>query len=258
MVRSIRSGVALLFLGVSLCVTPVKSEEPTWLDLWGEVLARYTRAVDSEVGTRVDYVALSRDPMWPRVLAGLGRQDPLRFKTREEKLSFWINAYNILAIDVVIQNYPVKSIRDIGSWFRPVWKKPAGQIRGRSYSLDEIEHEILRPMGEPRIHGAIVCASISCPSLLRRPYRAQSVGAQMDESLRAWMRRPDKGMALDRQNRILRVSKVFDWFSEDFEVEGGVRSFVTRYAPPEAAAWLREEKEPVSLRYFDYDWNLNN
>ncbi len=80
----------------------------------------------------------------------------------------------------------------------------------------------------------------------------------MDESLRAWLRRPDKGMALDREARVLRVSKVFDWFSDDFEAEGGVRSFVTRYAPPKAAAWLREETQPVSLRYFDYDWNLNN
>ena len=134
----------------------------------------------------------------------------------------------------------------------------AGQIGGRSYSLDEIEHEILRPMGEPRIHGAIVCASISCPSLLRTPYRAGSVGAQMDESLRAWMRHPDKGMALDRENRVLRVSKVFDWFSEDFEAAGGIRPFVTRYAPPKESAWLKGDKEPVSIRYFDYNWNLND
>lgn len=253
-----RTGVIQFLLLLTLGVGAGKAEGPTWVDLWGEVLARHTRSVDAEVGTRVDYPALSRDPRWPGVLAGLDKVDPLQLKTREEKLAFWINAYNIFAIDLVIQNYPVKSIRDIGSWFRPVWKKPAGRIGGRSYSLDEIEHDILRPMGEPRIHGAIVCASISCPSLLRRPYRAKSVYAQMDESLRAWMSRPDKGMALEKERRVLRVSKVFDWFSGDFEVDGGVRSFVTRYAPPEAAAWLRAEKRSVSLRYFDYNWNLND
>lgn len=251
------------FLLMVLLVAPLdpargETEEESWVDLWGTMLTRHTRAVDAEVGTRVDYRALSRDPLWPQVVAGLGEEDPRLLETREEKLAFWINAYNILAIDLVIQNYPIQSIRDIGYWFSPVWKKTAGQIGGRSYSLDEIEHEILRPLGDPRIHGAIVCASISCPSLLRTPYRAPTVGSQMDESLRAWMRRPDKGMVLDPENRVLRVSKVFDWFREDFESVGGVRPFVTRYAPPEEAAWLAEESAPVSIRYFDYDWNLND
>jgi len=248
----------VFLLTMPVCETYAAAEEEGWSVLWGQMLTRHTRAVDSEVGTRVDYPALSRDPIWPQLLSGLAEENPISLETREEKLAFWVNAYNILAIDLVIQNYPVKSIRDIGSWFRPVWKKPAGRINGRSYSLHEIEHEILRPMGEPRIHGAIVCASISCPSLLREPYRARSVEAQFDESLRAWMRRPEKGMALDREGRVLKVSKVFDWFSEDFETTGGVLPFVTLYAPPEEAAWLQENADRVSIRYFDYNWNLND
>lgn len=232
--------------------------EPGWLELWGQMLARHTRSVDSEVGTRVDYRSLSLDPIWSQTLSGLEAFDPLVLETRDEKLAFWVNAYNILAMDLVIQNYPTKSIRDLGSWFRPVWKKSAGTINGRSYSLDEIEHEILRPMKDPRIHGAIVCASISCPNLLRQPYRAQTVGAQLDESLRAWMRRPEKGMALDREAKALKVSRVFDWFSDDFDPAGGVIPFVARYAPPEDGAWLRENGDQVSLSYFAYDWNLND
>ena len=256
--RWILSLATVFLLTVPVCATYAVAEEQGWLALWGQMLTRHTRAVEAEVGTRVDYVALSRDPLWPQVLSGLAEESALSLETREEKLAFWVNAYNILAIDLVIQNYPVKSIRDIGSWFSPVWKKPAGRINGRSYSLHEIEHKILRPMGEPRIHGAIVCASISCPSLLRKPYRVRSVDAQFDESLRAWMRRPEKGMALDRKDRVLKVSKVFDWFGEDFELNGGILPFVTLYAPAEDAAWLRENAGRVSIRYLDYDWNLND
>ena len=255
-----RCTIPLLVALLTVPLDPAQAEDAggPWMDLWGEMLTRHTRAVDAEVGTRVDYRALSQDPIWPQVVAGLGREEPGRLETRSQKLAFWINAYNILAIDLVVRNYPIQGIRDLGFWFSPVWKKTAGTIGGQNYSLHEIEHEILRPMGDPRIHGAIVCASISCPNLLRTPYRADAVGAQMDENLRAWMQRPEKGMALDRENRVLRVSKVFDWFSEDFESQGGVRSFVTRYAPPEEAAWLKAESGPVSIRYFDYDWNLND
>ncbi|MFP8872928.1 MAG: DUF547 domain-containing protein, partial [Myxococcota bacterium] len=233
-------------------------DEPAWVSLWGEMLSRHTRAVEAEVGTRVDYSALSQDPSWPQTVAALSRFDPAGLHTREEKLAFWINAYNILAIDIVLQSYPVKSIRDIGWWFRPVFKRPAGEIYGRSYSLDEIEHEILRPMGEPRIHGALVCASVSCPNLLREPYRAEGLYNQFDASLRAWMRRPEKGLWLDRERGVLRVSRVFDWFREDFGAGGGVLPFVTRYAPLRDAAWIRANPGPVSLEYFPFDWNLND
>jgi len=258
-----RSGwLLVLLLGFAGTVSSAGAQsvhrEPDWVLLWGEVLSRHTQAVDTEVGTRVDYSALLRDPRWSQMVTALGRVDPSDLRSREEKLAFWINAYNILAIDIVLQNYPVESIRDIGWLLRPVWKRPAGTIGDRSYSLDEIEHVILRPLGEPRIHGAIVCAAVSCPNLLREPYRAEVLNAQFEVSLRAWMARPEKGMALDRERGIVRVSRVFDWFKEDFEIEGGVLPFVIGYAPPEEAKWLRTHRDAVSLEYLPYDWRLND
>jgi hypothetical protein len=90
----------------------------------------------------------------------------------------------------VRRHYPIDSIRSIGSFFSPVWKKTAGEIGGRSYTLYEIEHEILRPMGEPRIHAAIVCASLSCPPLRREPYRAAELEAQLEDNVRRWLADP--------------------------------------------------------------------
>ena len=109
--------------------------------LYGQLLDRYTRAVPDTAGTRVDYRALSSSPRWRQLISSLEASSPAALRRREERLAFWINAYNVLAIDLVLQNYPVVSIRDIGSLFSPVWKREAGRIGGRSYSLHEIEHE---------------------------------------------------------------------------------------------------------------------
>ena len=133
------------------------------LDAYADLLDRHTYQVEHTARTHVDYEALRNSADWEELVYSLKRSRPDQLTTREEQLAFWINAYNILAIDLVRRNYPVDSIRDIGSFFVPVWDREAGQIGDRSYTLGEIEHEILRPLGDPRIHAAIVCASTSCP-----------------------------------------------------------------------------------------------
>ena len=238
---------------------PVSAETaPGYPEIYAELLQEYTRPVDAEVGVRVDYPGLLAEPRWKALLEALGRVDPAQLASRQQQLAFWINAYNILAIDMVLRHYPVESIRDIGSLFRSVWKREAGRIGGRGYSLDEIEHQILRPMKEPRIHGAIVCASVSCPNLARTPYSAPGLDAQLDASVRAWLARPEKGVALDRAERRIRVSRIFKWFSGDFGGRPGVLDFVQRYAPAPEGAWLAENREGVRLAYFGYDWRLND
>lgn len=250
-----------------LCAGLLSAAPPAWAESAGpegwrvryaRMLDRHTRAVDEKVGTRVDYAALQDEPEWKLLLNELGADDPGRLTGREEKLAFWIDAYNIFAIDIVLQNLPVESIKDIGSFFRPVWKRTAGRIAGRDYSLGEIEHEILRPLGDSRIHGAIVCASISCPNLRREPYRPDGLDAQLDDNMRAWLARPGKGLAIDRTKKEIRISPIFDWFDEDFEAQGGVLAVVTRYAPEADQAWLRANGAAAEIEYFDYDWRLND
>jgi len=172
-----RAGVALVLalalapaLAAPTTSTAETSDFPAYSSLFGELLEQYTKAAPGKLGTRVDYPGLLKEARWKQLVGQLASVDPAALETRSQRLAFWINAYNILAIDLVLGRYPVASIRDIGSFFSPVWKAEAGRIGGKARSLAEIEHEILRPLGEPRIHAAIVCASVSCPDLRREPF----------------------------------------------------------------------------------------
>lgn len=222
-------------------------------NLYAELLLRHTHAVADVAGTRVDYAALAHDPAWRHLLDGLAAAvEPAR---REERLAFWIDAYNVLAMDLVARHYPVASIRDIGSLLRPVWKREAGTVAGEMRTLDGIEHEILRPMGEPRIHVAIVCASTSCPSLAREPYRPETLDAQLDAAARAFVANPDKGVRAGADG--LRISPIFEWFAKDFAASGGVPAFLRRHADATLLASLDRLGPAPHLAYFDYDWSLN-
>ena len=233
-------------------------EAPDWVGLYAQVLSRHTRAIDSEVGTAVDYAAIKEDPEWRLLIDRLASQSSAAPSEPSAKLAFWINVYNLFAIDLVVTHYPVTSIKDIGSFFRPVWKRAAGTVGGRAYSLDEIEHEILRPMGDPRIHGAIVCASISCPNLRREPYRADIVSEQLDQNVTSWLARPEKGLSIDQAARIVRLSRIFDWFEEDFGGRPGVLKFVGRFASSEQRRWLEENRSDFRVEFLRYDWGLND
>lgn len=247
--------LVLLCAGLTLPVAAAAQLDET---LYAELLTRHTREVNDAAGTRVDYRALRASPAWRRLVTGLDTADTGALRTRARRLAFWINAYNVLAIDVVLGGYPLTSIKDRGGLLTPVWKIEAGRVGGRSVTLHEIEHEILRPLGDPRIHAAIVCASTSCPSLRREPYSAASLDAQLDDSLRRFLADPRKGLSVDRSAGRVRLSRIFDWFAEDFQAGGGVLPFVTRYAPEPDGEWLAENAADASLGYFDYDWRLND
>lgn len=248
---------AVLALAVALLSPTAVRAEALDEALYARLLERHTRATDDLARTRVDYQALARSDDWRRLLRNVSRTDPAALASRAERLAYWINVYNILAIDVVVQHRPVESIRDVGSFFRPVWKVEAGLVAGRPVTLHEIEHQILRPMGDPRIHAAIVCASLSCPALRREPWTAGRLEAQFDDTLRAWMADRRKGLAVDRAAGVVTLSKIFDWFAGDFAEAGGVLAFVARHAPAQDAAWLASHGDDAALRYFDYDWSLN-
>jgi hypothetical protein len=225
--------------------------------LYARLLAAHTREVADTAGVRVDYAALRASPDWRALVASLGAADPARLSTRAERLAFWIDAYNVLAMDWIVRSEPVASIRELGSLLRPVWKREAGRVGGRAYTLDEIEHGILRKLSEPRIHAAIVCASVSCPSLAREPYRPESLDAQLDASLRRFLADPRKGARLDAERGVLVLSPIFDWFAEDFAAAGGALAFVRPHLPEATRAWLASRDADVRITYFDYDWSLN-
>jgi len=226
-------------------------------DLYAELLSRYTQEVPDTAGVRVAYAPLAGSTAWRRLVDGLDSCDVVALDTRAKRLAFWIDVYNVLAIDMVVRHQPVESIRDIGSFLRPVWKQPAGRIAGRDYSLDEIEHGILRPLGDARIHAAIVCASTSCPSLQRQPFDAERIDAQLDAALGRFVSDPRKGVRFDAGARTLWLSRIFDWFAEDFEAGGGIPRSLEPYLQASIRASLAEAGE-VRIRYLDYDWRTND
>jgi hypothetical protein len=177
--------------------------------------------------------------------------------SRNAKLAFWINAYNALTINGILREYPTSSIRNHTArlFGYNIWKDLHLLVEGKSYSLHEMEHDVLRKMGEPRIHFAIVCASIGCPRLLDQAYTAESVESQLTGNAEAFFAEPSK-FRFDVTGNQLWVSPILDWFAEDFG--NSQVDQMRRIAPwlPVAARRLAASGQ-AQVNYLSYDWDLN-
>ena len=249
-----------IFTGVFFIFSVFSSTNAKAFDFsdWDIILKKYVQAdlVDGVSLNTVAYEKLMRDPIFNRLKNNLELFSLSRLTTNEEKLAFWINVYNIFAVKVVTDNYPLKSIKDVGGLLKSVWKVKAGTVDSRQYTLDEIEHGILRKMGEPRIHIAIVCASISCPDLSIDAYIPERLNEQLDIQMRKFLGNPGKGMRRDADGKKIFLSPIFAWFSEDFESRGGVRKFIQPYVLKEA---MRALKNPnLKIYNMKYNWRLND
>lgn len=197
----------------------------------------------------VNYQSLGQDPRYQAITERLAVFDHEAL-TGNDKIAFYLNAYNLLAIKLVIDYQPHNSIRDIGSWFSPVWQKPAGVLNGKMISLDTIEHKILRKLNEPRIHFALVCASVSCPDLRTEAYNSKDLDKQLDQQTRGFLANKEKGIRI--KGETIYISKIFDWFSEDFSKDTsaeGVLKFIAQYQI--------EAGRFSSYQTLDYNWKLN-
>jgi hypothetical protein len=175
---------------------------------------------------------------------------------RDSRLAFWINAYNAWTLKLVLRDYPdVESIKDYGGFFTSPWEIDLVEAAGDLYTLDEVEHEIIRKrFDEPRIHFAVNCASISCPPLRAEPYNGSELNAQLEEQTREFLNDPENTYFEDAT---LNVSRIFKWYAEDF-VPPGVPEFVTRYARGSLRAELEAAEGEIEVEYLDYDWSLND
>lgn len=227
---------------------------------WTEVLAQ--NVVKSGPESRVKYGKLkSNATTLTRYLQSLEKVSKAEFDgfTESQKLAFLINAYNAFTIKLVIDNYPITSIKDAGSLFKSPWKKKLFSLFGQERSLDEIEHEMIRPVfNEPRIHFALVCASGGCPPLRPEAFKADKLEAQLEDSAKTFLSDPKKNRYLSKQKR-LELSSIFKWYGDDFKnkfssVEAFVASKITS---------VREDQEAiksgkVAITYLEYDWTLND
>jgi len=174
--------------------------------------------------------------------------------SRNEQFSFYINAYNAWTIKLILSGYPgVKSIKDLGSIFNSPWKKKICRIDGDVITLDDIEHNILRPrFKDPRVHFAINCAALSCPPLGSEPYLGSTLDQQLNDASTAFINNPKRNYLEDNT---LYISKIFKWFSEDFHDD--VVGFFLKYAQGDLKKQLEESKSKIKIKYLDYDWSLN-
>ncbi len=207
-------------------------------------------------GGLVDYQGLAADRAeLETYLDHLAAIDPSPLD-RAGRMAYWINVYNAWTLKLIVDHLPVDSIKDIGPFWATPWSLRFVRLADRTVTLDYVEHEVLRPrFRDPRIHFAINCASLGCPPLRPEPFVAERLDAQLDEQARAFINDPAR-TRLDGDT--LHLSKIFDWFEDDFGGKKGVLAFVRRYAEGGLKAGLEALGDAVRLRHLDYDWALND
>ena len=219
--------------------------------LYAELLGKHTR------GGLVDYAGFKTEhPKLKAYLAYLAEINPDDL-SRDDAFAYYINLYNAATIDLVLENYPgIDSIKDIGGFFNNPWKIEFITLKGKKVHLDHVEHEILRPTyKDPRLHFAVNCASLGCPPLHAKPFEGVTLDASLDKLTR-------QNMADPAHTRLegddLYVSKVFDWFGEDWGGKEDKVAFVRKYSSPEQAAEIDQLGGSLDLKYSAWDWTLND
>lgn len=208
--------------------------------LWNNLLQKHV-----SIAGKLDYEGFKKDIVaLQSYLDLLTKNLPQQSWSKSAVLAYWINAYNAFTVKLILDHYPVKSIKDI----KDPWGQKSIILENRAYSLGEIEHKILRKMNEPRIHFAINCASYSCPNLLNEAYTEAKLEKQLEASAASFINDQTKNNITEKK---IEISKIFDWFSGDFKTNGTLIDFLNGYSS------VKINKDAI-VKYKDYDWNLNN
>jgi len=206
---------------------------------WTDILQAYV----SENGA-VDYKGLQNNKSGlESYLKLLSANAPNDEWSIDAKKAYWINAYNAFTIQLILKNYPLKSIKDLK---RP-WGLSFIKIDGGKIALNTIEHEILRPMGDPRIHFAIVCASKSCPKLLNYAYESKTLHQQLEKVTKQFINDSSKN-SMDQS--VVKISKIFKWFKSDFPKKEAFIGFLNNYSNVTISV-------QADINYRNYSWDLN-
>lgn len=177
-----------------------------------------------------------------KVIAAVAAENPSSYP-RNEKLAFYINAYNASILSEALQKYPTKSVKDTLFTF---FTAKRITVAGEKMSFNHLEKDIIRPLSEPRIHFALNCASRSCPPLRAEVYSAAKLDAQLDEQTRGYVN-SDRGVKAN--GGTAQLSKIFDWYKEDFGGDAGVSAFLKKHR--------KDKSDFKTVSYQDYDWGLN-
>jgi hypothetical protein len=206
----------------------------------------------------VNYKGIKADKRFADFITILQKTDPNSI-SKKNRLTFWINTYNAFVLKIVADRYPIKSImsKTAYAFGKSNFQKKLLTINGMPYSLNDVENDIIRPMGEPRIHFAINCAAKSCPPLRSEAFEPGRLGEQMEEQTRQFINDPEKNSFDFAKNEAM-ISKIFDWFEEDFKkYDSSVLAFISRYLPAEQGKQLLVNPKNFKIKHHDYNWELN-
>lgn len=264
---SVLGGISLILFAQIASAAPESKLIGFWLDTdkdststishqaWQDFLDKYIVAEASGINL-LKYSAVSKDDhkALKDYINELESTDPRQYN-RGEQMAYWINLYNSLTVDVVLDAYPTKSILKIGgSFFSPgPWNKKHLEIAGQKVSLNDIEHGILRPIWkDSRIHYAVNCASFSCPNLSVTAFTAENTEEQLAIAAKDYINNP-RGIEIDGEDLLL--SKIFDWYQVDFGTnEEELLENLATHANPDLAERLKNHDGDTD---YDYDWSLN-
>lgn len=235
--------------------------------LWDAQLKKHVKWLPDNKQSRVNYKGFAADRAeLKKVLDSFSAVPKADFDkfSKEQQMAFLINAYNAFTVEIILTKYPdLKSIKDLGSFITPTWKKKFFTLLGEERYLDWIEHEQLRVRyNEPRVHVAVNCASIGCPALFPEAFTAAKLDAQLEDGMQRFLGDKTRNRYADGK---LEVSMIFKWFREDFEK--GHKGFIkledvfAKYADQMATAPADREKikaKSVAISNLDYDWSLND
>ncbi|MBT5290136.1 MAG: DUF547 domain-containing protein [Flavobacterium sp.] len=198
---------------------------------------------------RVDYQSLkNNETLLDNYLAYIQNNEPTKEWSSNKKKAFWINTYNAYTIKIILNNYPLKSIRDIKIDGETAWKIPFVKIGQKRYTLDQIEHKILRKkFNDPRIHVGINCASVSCPRLWNFAFTEDNIASSLDNLMKVFINDTTRNK-ISKNN--VALSEIFNWFSKDFIKNGTIINYLNTYAAIKIS-------EKASIKYLTYDWSLN-
>jgi hypothetical protein len=222
-------------------------------DAWDRILNLYAQRNDDGVN-RFAYGAITQSDRaalktYLKMLQAVRPQD----FGRDEQFAYWVNLYNAATVNLIVDAYPVKTIRDLGFATSGPWRKKILMVNGERLSLDDVEHGILRPVWKDvRIHYAVNCASIGCPNLALKAYRAETLETMLEQAARDYINHP-RGFALT--NGKLTASSIFKWYQSDWGSEANILAHARTYASAVTAKYLNAA---VSIDDYAYDWALND
>ena len=228
-----------LILSLILFCSVAASSQTTNHQKWNDLLKKYV-ADDGMVNYKL---FKKQENILNAYLVELSAQTPQKNWSKNATLAYWINAYNAFTVKLILINYPLKSIRDLPN----PWGKKFFTLANKKYSLEEVEHEILRKMNEPRIHFAINCASYSCPNLLNEAYTEAKCESQLERGAKAFVNDATKNSISTDE---VKISQIFNWFGADFKKNGSLIDFLNKYAAVEI-------DKNAKIKFADYKWNLN-